>query len=295
MTTALCTWLALGLAVVAGLKAWRSQETARALATYGIVSPRAQLAGVWALVTLELCLAAALILRAPGAATATAALFAAFALASTAALLAGRAGRPCACFGTSSTLDARTPLRACALAALAGLLASGLLPDAPSGYARWMTAGLSVSLAAVVLLAVALLALAREVGVLRIGMNAQAALELDGEGPQLGATQTWASIPAPASALVLLAIFTSEGCPLCHQLTPAIAHVSADPRVAVQVFDEAAHAAVWRQAAAPGSPYAVALSTDAVALAKGTFNSLGQLESILATARAREGGLSLAA
>ena len=100
--------------------------------------------------------------------------------------------------------------------------------------------------------------------------------------------------PAPRAAL-RLAVFSSEGCPLCAQVAPAVAHVAADPLLAVRVFDEHADAAVWRAAAVPGSPYAVALSGDGVALAKGTFNSLGQLESVLATARSRERGLSVAA
>jgi hypothetical protein len=41
----------------------------------------------------------------------------------------------------------------------------------------------------------------------------------------------------------------------------------------------------------PGSPFAVAIGRDGRVLAKGTFNSLAQLESVLATAerRRREG------
>ncbi len=63
----------------------------------------------------------------------------------------------------------------------------------------------------------------------------------------------------------------------------------------MRVFDEHRDAPVWRAAAVPGSPYAVALSDDGMTLAKGTFNTLAQLESILATARARERGPALAA
>jgi hypothetical protein len=37
----------------------------------------------------------------------------------------------------------------------------------------------------------------------------------------------------------------------------------------------------------PGSPFAVALGRDGAVRAKGTFNSYGQLESILATAERR--------
>jgi len=83
---------------------------------------------------------------------------------------------------------------------------------------------------------------------------------------------------------------------VCRQLAPAVAHVAADPLVAVHVFDEATDEHVWAQAGVPGSPYAVAFDRGGVALAKGTFNSLSQLESLLAGARARDGGgLSLAA
>jgi len=43
----------------------------------------------------------------------------------------------------------------------------------------------------------------------------------------------------------------------------------------------------------PGSPYAVALGRDGTVLAKGTFNSLAQLESVVATAmRRRQEALS---
>jgi hypothetical protein len=44
------------------------------------------------------------------------------------------------------------------------------------------------------------------------------------------------------------------------------------------------------RAAVPGSPYAVALDAGGVALSKGTFNSLDQLESIFGSARMRERG-----
>jgi hypothetical protein len=90
-------------------------------------------------------------------------------------------------------------------------------------------------------------------------------------------------------------VFTSAGCPLCTQVAPAVDHVAADPRLSVRVFDEHDDASIWRAAAVPGSPYAIALSEDGVALAKGTFNSLDQLESVLATARSRERGPALAA
>jgi hypothetical protein len=187
-------------------------------------------------------------------------------------------------------------VRAGLLALVASVLALGWLPDAPTGYDRWLTLGLSLSLAALGGLAAAVLALAREVGVLRLGAGGRGALEIPEEGPVVGVAQPWAAkIELGSQAVLRLAVFTSDGCPLCGQLVPAVTHVAGDPLLAVRSFDEHEDREVWAQAAVPGSPYAVALSVEGVALAKGTFNSLGQLESVLATARLRERGLSLAA
>ena len=255
-----------------------------------------QRAVLWLLVASELALAVLLAAGASWAPAAAAALFLLFAAATAAALSAGRKGRPCACFGSSSRLGWPSLARAALLALVAGVTALGLLGSAPSGYDRWLTLGLSLALAAVAALAVAVLALAREVGVLRLSANSRGALEIPEEGPPVGTAQPWAAAVAPGPRTALrLAVFTSEGCPLCAQVAPAVDHVAADPLLAVRVFDEHDDAPIWRAARVPGSPYAVALSGEGVALAKGTFNSLGQLESVLATARSRERGLALAA
>ena len=50
------------------------------------------------------------------------------------------------------------------------------------------------------------------------------------------------------------------------------------------MFDEVADRDVWSELAIPGSPFAIALDGDGTVLAKGTFNNLAQLESVLATA-----------
>jgi hypothetical protein len=296
MTTAVSIWLVLILGATASLKAWRTDQAATALATYGVRSARGQRLTVWALISVELALAGALSAGVPWAAGAIAGLFLAFAVVTLAALLAGRRGRPCACFGSASRLGWSSPTRAAALALVAGVMALGWLPRAPSGYDRWLTVGLSVSVAAAGALALAVFALAREIGVLRLGLSGRGALEIQEEGPELGAVQGWAAaLPRSTSALLGLAIFTSEGCPLCRQLEPAVRYVAADPLLAVRVFDEVADAATWTEAGVPGSPYAVVLDRRGVALAKGTFNSLAQLESVVGTARAREQELAVAA
>jgi hypothetical protein len=55
----------------------------------------------------------------------------------------------------------------------------------------------------------------------------------------------------------------------------------------VRSFEEGGDAAAWSELRVPGSPYAVALDLDGTVLAKGTFNNLAQLESVLATAERR--------
>lgn len=298
MATLVSIWLALALAASAAAKARRPERAASALATYGVRGQPAQRIALWLLVAVELALAVGLAVALRWAQWAAVVLFVAFACGTSAALLAGRAGRPCACFGPESRLGWSSPARALVLAVVAGVDAGALLPRAPVGYDRWLTFGLSLSLLAGGALAVALLALAREVGVLRLAAgNGRGALEIESEGPELGAVQPWAqAIELGPRALLTLAVFSSEGCPMCAQVAPAVEHVAADPLLAVRRFDERLDSAVWASAAIPGSPYAVALDLDGVALAKGTFNSLAQLESVLATARRRERrGLALAA
>jgi hypothetical protein len=296
MTSIVSVLLALLLFLSAALKARRADRAAAALETYGVSSRGAQLTLVWVLVSGELALAGGLVAGAGWAPAAASGLFLAFTAGTLVALLAGRKGRPCACFGSDSRLGWSSPVRSAALASVAGASALGWLPLAPYGYDRWLTLGLALSLAALSALGVAVLALAREVGVLRLSAGGRGALEIAEEGPRVGSMQSWArAVHAGPAALLRVAIFTSEGCPLCQQVRPAVEHVAADPLLGVGVFDEYAHAGIWAQAGAPGSPYAVVLSVDGVALAKGTFNSLGQLESVLATARFRERGVALAA
>ncbi len=292
MNTLVCVWLVLILAAGAGAKAARVRSTADALATFGINTPRAQVATLGMMITVELGLAGALAAGVPWAPWAVAFLFAGFAAVSQLALLAGRGGLPCACFGSVSRLTRLTPIQAAALAAIATVVAIGLLPDAPAGYARWLTAGLGVCLAVTLVLSLVVAALARELGVVRLSLRSQGALEIPEEGPTLGAVQNWAAgLPWGGSSAIGLGIFTSDGCPLCRRVAPAVRHVAADPLLAVCVFDEMTDAETWMRAAVPGSPYAVAVDVGGVALAKGTFNSLDQLESILGSARMREQGV----
>jgi hypothetical protein len=281
----------LGYAALAKLSAPRASLAG--LATYGF--PDTSLRPVaWAsLVALELALAIGVALDDAAAAYAAAALLAMFAALAVAQLLRGRGGAPCACFGPRSKLSWLGVARDAVLATGFALIPS--LDSIAIGTQGWLGIAAGVALVASAALGVAVLALAREVGMLRLQLGTQGALEIEGEGPELGTRSEELArrlavngAPLGANGTSLgLAVFTSEGCHICQTLTPAIENVARDPRVAVGIFDESSEAELWRRLAVPGSPFAVALDAEGTVLAKGTFNSLAQLESVLATAEHR--------
>jgi hypothetical protein len=252
-----------------------------ALRSYGMTRDQSQAAAWAALVTVETALALGVALDVPGASELAAALLAVFTLALVWAISRGRAGKPCGCFGTRSRIGWGAVARTGALAA--GFAALAFVPEAKPSTDAWLAAGLVLALTTLAVVAVALLALAREVGELRMAIAPQAALSLDGEGPQLG-TRLALIDRFEKDAPLCLAVFSSPGCALCRALEPSLRLVASDPEVELEIFDEEQDAEAWRELAIPGSPYAVVLSPDGEALAKGTFNSLYQLESVLAAA-----------
>lgn len=252
-----------------------------ALGSYGIAGPGARAALWGGIIVAEAMLAVAVAAEIRGATEAAAALLAIFALALAGAILRGHSGAPCGCFGGRSRIGwpafTRTALLAAALAALP------LLPEAKPSTQAWLGAGLLVALVGLAALAVAVLALARELGELRLAVAPQAALSLDHEGPELGGRVALIE-RFEGRAPLAVAVFTSPGCALCQALEPSLRLVSNDPEVEVALFDEETDADAWASLAVPGSPYGVVLDRDGVVLAKGTFNSLFQLESLLAHA-----------
>ncbi len=283
--------LAAVLLVSAGMKLAAGPAGRAALATYGIRGE--PLAGIaWAaLGALEGGLAVGILAGADGAAFAASGLFAVFCAAQVNALMRGRAGAPCGCFGARGRVSRVSAARAALLA-----VAFAALPFFPEGALtteEWLAIGLGVALAGVIGLGVAMLGLAREVGALRMAIAPQGALEIPSEGPEVGGRTALADAFGPMARGVLgLAVFTSESCHICRALEPAVASFERDPRVIVRRFDEVEDADAWALADVPGSPFAVALGEDGTVLAKGTFNSGAQLESVLATAERRRGALS---
>lgn len=283
--------LALVLLGSAGLKLAAGPSARSALATYGI--PDGNAGGVvWAaLVALEAGLAVGVAAGSDRAAWAAAGLLTLFTAAQVVALMNGRAGAPCACFGARGRVGRASAGRAALLAIAFAILP--LLDRRSLSTDEWLALGLGAALMAIAGLAVAVMALAREVGVLRMSVGPQGALEIPHEGPEVGGRTALAEAfeGELGPARVGLAVFTSPACHICRALEPTVAAFGRDPRVALRRFDEEDDAEAWALADVPGSPFAVALGHDGVVLAKGTFNTGAQLESVLATAERRRGAL----
>lgn len=279
----------LGLVLVgaAAAKLAVPTRTRAALVTFGLQGARARTTAWTAAIAAELILGVGVALGADIAAWGAAALMLVFAAALAHALHRGQAGQPCGCLGPRSRVSPAALGRTLALAAAFALLP--LVPGDDPTTEGWLALGLALTVAALAGLAVLVLALAREVGELRLAIGPSPALEIAGEGPPLGSHADVIDRFQPAAtARFAVAVFSSEGCPMCVALEPAVQALTRDPLLAVEVFDEQAHTDVWQALAIPGSPYAIVLTRDGTVLAQGTFNSIRQLESLVATAESRQ-------
>lgn len=287
MLTEAITLVLGGVLLVAAVAKLASPRTSRAaLATFGLQSARGRTVTWAAVIAAEVGLGVGVAAGSDLAAWLAAAMIATFAVALVVAMLRGRAGAPCACFGARSTVSPGAIARNVALAAaLAGL---PFLPDQRLTTDQWLGLGLGLALLICLGLVIAVLALAREVGMLRLRLGPASALEIPDEGPPLGSRYDRIDrFERDPVAELALGVFTSEGCHVCGGLAPAVASLARDPVLAVRTFEESDDADVWAELAVPGSPYAIAFELDGTVLAKGAFNNLAQLESVLAAAERR--------
>ena len=241
------------------------------------------------LVAVELALAAGVAAGLDAAALAASVFLLAAAAVLGRALADGRDGAPCGCFGARSKVSRLAVLRNLALAAAFGALpfiprtdpsADAWLP--PAWRSRSSPSSCSPSWCS------------RSRA--RSGCSAsRSARSRRSRSPRraraVGADSGLAGYldPRVDPTVLGLAVFTSDGCRLCQQLKPAIRALGRDPHVSLVELDEVRDAEPWQRLEFPGSPFAIALDAGGRVLAKGTFNSLPQLESVLATAERRAG------
>ena len=222
VSVVVCLLLGLVLVAAAGLKLAGGAQARAALATYGVRGETSAKA-VWsALIAVELGLGVAVGAGSTLAANAAALLMAGAATAQIAAILAGGTGAPCACFGANGKVGKASAGRAALLAAAFALLP--VLPRSEPTTDEWQTIGLIGALLAIATLIVVVLALAREVGMLRLAVPQAGALEIAHEGPEVGAQSALFEPFELAPDRIGLAVFTSEGCGLCRVLAPTVQH-----------------------------------------------------------------------
>jgi hypothetical protein len=266
--------------VAAAILLWAAAAKAAArdperLEPYGV--PRALRApGYLALALVEAAVGGALLAGLAFAPFAAIGLGALFALALGRARARGIRRLDCGCFGAKEHRVEVLILRALAFTAVAALAAFPLEVSRPSGQALVVIALVVLSVAVVVLAAL-VLALFRQVGLLTLRVGPGVALELAEEGPPLGE-------PAPELAGLAgsgpeLAVFFSPGCRLCRQLAPGVRALGREG-LAVHVVYESEEPETFERWAVPGTPFAAHI-VDGTVVAKGTVNTLEQLEQLV--------------
>lgn len=178
----------------------------------------------------------------------------------------------------------------------------------------WWTVSYVVLWAIVVMLAIIVVALTRQIGTLHLRLGPRGALEMDDEGPALG------DAPPPRAALDIegrevtvggpgrsqLLLFVSPGCMVCAQVLPAVPvlartygleAIALSEEDAIETRRELGRYRDVRIVAGhdhfqayeiPGTPFAVVLDDLGIVRGKGTVNNLEQFEGLISTAARRE-------
>lgn len=150
----------------------------------------------------------------------------------------------------------------------------------------WWAAAFLAQWLLVLVLAVVIVALARQVGTLHLRLGPRGALEVDTEGPVLGeAPPATPGIDAAGSRVLVggpgtarLILFSSPSCPICRDVSPGIAAVAAAGRMVPVVLHDPELEHVY---GVPGTPFVLVMDELGVVRAKGTVNNLEQVEGLV--------------
>jgi hypothetical protein len=161
----------------------------------------------------------------------------------------------------------------------------------------WWTAAFVAQWVLLVVLCVVVVALARQVGTLHLRLGPRGALEIDTEGPALGeALPSVEARAADGGSLLLggpgvrrLVLFSSPTCIVCREVAPAVPAAARTGDLLPQIVHDPD---AERTFEVPGTPFLLVLDELGIVRAKGTVNTLEQVEGLVDTAarRMREEG-----
>jgi hypothetical protein len=156
----------------------------------------------------------------------------------------------------------------------------------------WWAAAFLVQWLLLAVLTIVVIALARQIGVLHLRIAPVGALEMDDEGPALGEPLapraasgrdgTTVIVGGPGSRRLLA--FVSPTCPVCEGILPSLPAAARTSGLVAQVVSDPD---AERAFDVPGVPFIVVVDEFGVVRAKGTVNSLEQLEGLIDTASRR--------
>ncbi|HYY75618.1 MAG TPA: MauE/DoxX family redox-associated membrane protein [Gaiellaceae bacterium] len=259
----------------------RSDEFPDWLRAYGVPGSVATPLS-WGVIAAEATVGALLLAGVPGAPYAALGLGALFVIALAYARARGVERLRCGCFGAGEGRTTLLLLRALAFSGLAALAAWGGEVGLP-GRDAVVLAALGVLAAAVAVLALLVLALYRQVGVLTLRLGPRVALELAEEGPAVGVEAPLLDrLERRGSELV---VFASANCRLCRQLAPGISALAREG-LAVRLVEEEPEPDAFERWNVPGTPFVVHV-VDGLVAAKGTVNTLEEIDGLLAVGAGR--------
>lgn len=156
----------------------------------------------------------------------------------------------------------------------------------------WWAAAFVVQWILLAVLTVVIVALARQVGVLHLRLGPMGALEADDEGPEIGSAPPVSDARGHDGSAILvggpgserLVALVSRTCPICEEVLPSLPAAAAAASLMLQVVSDPRLEETYD---VPGVPFVVVLDELGVVRAKGTANSLEQVEGLIDTSRRR--------
>jgi uncharacterized membrane protein YphA (DoxX/SURF4 family) len=252
------------------------------LAPYGVPAPWRGVA-LAALTGIELAIGVLLFAGVQAAAVAAVALGAVFIAALASVRARGVRRLRCGCLGVKERSTDRLLGRAIAFTGFAAFGAFGDVEMGRPSSAAIVFGALIVLGLAVLALAALVLALYRQVGVLTMRLGPDVALELAEDGPPLGDVAP--EIDGLNRVGDELVAFFSADCRLCRAIAPGVRAFEREG-MPVRTVYEHEEPSVFEHWSVPGTPFLVHV-VDGFIAAKGTVNSLEQLDGLVALGTSR--------